>query len=160
MLKLLNKNYVLEFIKNKRNQNLTFDELESMLGISNLTMTIIRYTLESGQVWGQQLSNLDVVDMYLDGLTFAEIGSIKGVSQEAIRVTVNNTSRIDKKELKTTNRKKRDYMRNVILYDMAVNESELTSKEIAMRKSGYSKSVFNRVYRESINWKIKLNNEK
>lgn len=150
---MLHKDYVINFISNKISEGYSSEQLIDMLDLKEKSIWAITKVLNTNKKWGQILTFIDVIDIYKDGFTFSEIAWLKGVTQEAVRITIQNSSREDFNELKAISRNKRNKMRDIILYDITVGESLRTDKETAYLKSGYKLNVFNRVYRESRKWK-------
>lgn len=153
MMAVLKKDYVLTEILNAFEEGKTISDVSNWLGIEETVLMAIHEVFDTGNKWGQVLTDFDIVDFYKSGLTFSEVSWIKGVTKEAIRLTVDSVLLDGKKYAKEESKRNRVEMRNIILYQMVVVEADETSVEAAVEKTGYSKEVFKRLYRESVKWK-------
>lgn len=153
---MLKKDYVLTEILDRINEGKTVESIHEWLGLDEMVLMAIHDVHTTGTKWGRTLTDVDIVDFYRTGLTFSEVAWIKGVTKEAIRLTVDSAIGEGKKEAKKESKENRNVYRDIILYDMIVLESNVTSKEEAIRKTGYNKSVFNRMYRELVKWKLSM----
>lgn len=150
---MLGKDFILHAILQGLHGGMSTSEVSNWLGIDEEIVLYIEHAETNQEKWGKVITGQDVVDIYRGGLTFSEIAWIKGVTKEAIRLTVDSTIGSGKAEAKKESSKKRKEVRSVILYKVIVGEVEKLGKEVAMEQSGYSKSMFNQLYRESVKWK-------
>lgn len=156
---MLKKDYVLGYINDKLGKGIKEYDISEKLGISYMTVLLISMMRESGEPLQTGMTNLDMIGMYQDGLTFSEISKLKGVTDVAIRLSITSMLGVNKEITKRMSRDNRYRIRDIILYDELVLEAEQTSKEDAYKKSGYSRGVFNRVYREALDWKERQEEE-
>lgn len=148
---MLKKDFVLNFILNKYSEDYSAENISEIIDISEKALWLIEKVLNTNQKWGQSMTFLDVIDLYTEGFTFSEIAWIKGVTKEAIRLTVRTSIRTDYETLKKSSRKKRNALRDNILYNGTVTELKNSDFETAVRKSGYSESAFKIKYKEALN---------
>lgn len=128
-------------------------DIIQLLGLSEYTVNIISKVFQEDKKLGQHLNFLDLIRLYQDGLTNLEISELKGVTRQAVSDSISKNYLGDLNDLKEINKENRNRIKNVIIYDITVGETIRTNKETAFRMSGYTKSVFNIRYNDSIKWK-------
>lgn len=150
---MLKKDYVLTAIVNAFDEGKTLTEVHEWLGVNETVLMAIDEVRTTGKKWGHALSSFDIIDFYKNGLTFSEVSWIKGVTKEAIRLTLDNVIPDTKEQAKEESRENRKQYKDIIVYEMVVVEADTTSVEEAIAKTGYSKVGFRRLYREAVAWK-------
>lgn len=151
---MASKDFALNFICNKLAEGVSDVELIEYLELNEKSMWAIKKVIDSDEKWGQKLNFLDVIDIYKDGFTLAEIGWLRGVSEEAIRLIVKNSTHKDFETLKSISKHNRKVMADIVNYDISVICTELYGKKVAWKNSGYVRQVFDKIYRKSVKWKM------
>lgn len=150
---MVGKDFVLNAVLECLELGMSEEDIGKKYGLDDLTMATIAEVYHTGEKWGATLTGYDCIDIYKNGLTFSEIAWMKGVTKVAIRLMVDGVIGDGKEALKKHNRERRRELRSIILYDMIVVKSEEVGREQARLLSGYSKGMFNQLYRSSVRWK-------
>ena len=117
---MLKKDYVLTEILNLFKEGKSITEVHDWLGIDETVLMAIQEVQDTGTKWGQALTDLDVVEFYKCGLTFSEVAWVKGVTKEAIRLTMDSYLGAGKEQAKEVSKKKRSKIKNKILYKICL----------------------------------------
>lgn len=150
---MLKKDYVLNEILQLFKEGKTITDVHEWLGIDETVLMAIQEVYETGDKWGQALTDKDIIEFYKSGLTFSEVSWVKGVTKEAIRLTLDVNLGSGKALAKEVSKKERNELKEKILYKMVVEAKDELGEDEAIKKTGYSKTVFRRIYKESVRWK-------
>ncbi|MFV1457691.1 hypothetical protein [Bacillus mycoides] len=145
---MLKENYVLVFIQNELDKGTDVKLIEKWLGIAKPAMEAIQLVKETGETLGSILSGDELIKVYRAGLTYPEIGELKGVTREAVRLMVHSVTKDKLEKVKEENRVNRQRMRDAILHRKIWIAVQLLGFEEAKKQSGYSESFFRQRYRE------------
>lgn len=138
---MLGKDYVKNEIISRLNVQ-TPEEIENDLGIDVLIVTSIEFVEDYGEPFGDVLTAYDIERLYVGGLTFSEIGYLRGNTKEGIRRAFDKIAGNDKLRIKQEHKKVREKIKERIMYDRLQKEIQEKGKEGAREALGYSKTYF------------------
>lgn len=129
-----------DFLKNNILRKLVIMSPEDVAEDIGVSLYVVKYfdeTIRTGQPFGKMITEKDVLDLYLEGLSFREIGYLKGVSKEGVRYVFGRMM-LDKEEVKKEHRKRRGELWNEMRRVNVLREVGKGSKEDAARELDYS----------------------
>jgi len=143
---LLGKDYVKDEIL-IRLETTKPEDIADQLGIDVLIISSIQFVKEYEESFGDILTAYDIEKLYVGGLTFSEIGYLRGNTKEGVRVALDKVVGKNKDIIKRKHRKVRDQIRDRILYEKVFKLVKKKGKEDACKELGYSRTYFNVLYR-------------
>ena len=139
----------IDFIKNNIIRLIKDGKVEKAVecyGISPFVVTIFEEVYNNGKL-GSNLTELDIVNLYGQGLTYSEIGYLKGITKEGVRYLYNNVEKSDTKDVKKEHRYNRKKIReNILQYEMVDNVNK-EGKDKVRKNLGYTERYFDEIYR-------------
>lgn len=138
-----------DFIKNlilKKLIIMPSEEIAKEYGISLYVIKYFEETVRTGKPYGHILTEHDVLDLYLEGLTQREIGYLKGITKEGVRYVLDRMV-IDKEQIKKEHRRRRKELWENIQAKIVEEEIERNGIKGAAYNLGYSERYLRRVYR-------------
>lgn len=139
---MLQKDYIKEeIIKRLNNKENTID-ISHEIGVDILIVTSFEIKLETGENFGDTLTPQDIKFFYLEGLTFSEIGYLKGITKAGIRVAFDKFVGKDKERLKEINKSVRREIGNNILKSKVTKMIEEYGETDVYERLGYTKTYY------------------
>lgn len=145
---LLKENYVLSFVIEEISKGTDKKVIKDWLKLDKKTLDILAEYAETGEVLGSKLTKQDILTAYKSGLTYPEIGEIKGVTRVAIRLMIHGMTKKKLEAIKEENMAKRNDMKAFILHRRVWIAVQLLGFDEACKQSGYSEAFFKKRYRE------------
>lgn len=155
---MLRSSYLLKYLieeHNKINSGVSeysnFNEVLDYLDIPDYFHDMIFKVLDTGVKLDYSLSVLDIIELYKLGFNYIEIGFLKGIRKESVRLSISRNILDDnlKNSYKESNKENRYKLKYKIYYKKIVKRVEQVGKEQALIESGYTKEFFNRTYNET-----------
>lgn len=129
-----------DFLKNNILRKLVIMSPEDVAKDIGVSLYVVRYfdeTIRTGEPFGKMITEQDVMDLYLEGLTFREIGYLKGISKEGVRHVYGRLP-VDKEYIKKEHRKRRGELWYEIRRENVLREVSEGNKKDAARGLGYT----------------------
>lgn len=112
-------------------------EVAKQYGISLFAVECFEETVITGKPFGSILTNDDILELYLDGLTFREIGYLKGITKEGIRYLIDSLQ-LEKEKVKKEHSTRRKELWRHIREERICEEVDKNGVEEAAGKLGYT----------------------
>lgn len=127
----------------------TAKDIENKYGIREYIVKYHEETINTGEPFGKMLTEYDILDLYLDGVTFQEIGYLKGISKEGVRYIFRRLP-VNSEEVKLEHRKiRKQIWKRVQEAELRnlMERSDMTDKSMEFL-TGYSKRYIGKLLRE------------
>lgn len=145
---MLKENYVLSFVIEELNKGTDKKVIAKWLKMDVQTLELLALYHETGEPLGNLLTKKDIIQAYKTGLTYPEIGEIKGVTRVAIRLMIKGISKVGLPKVREENLTNRNRMKDFILHRRVWIAVQVLGFDEACKQSGYSEAFFKKRYRE------------
>lgn len=133
-------NRKLDFLKNTIIKKLVISTSEDIAEEYHINLFVIECfeeTMRTGMPFGKMLTEYDILELYLEGVTFREIGYLKGITKEGVRLVFNRLP-VDKEKVQKEHRRRRGELWDTIRKERVLEEVERVGIESAASNLGYT----------------------
>ena len=139
-----------DFLKNivlKKLVIMTAEDVAKEYNLNLFAVECFEETVRTGMPFGKMLTEYEVLELYMEGFSFREIGYLKGITKEGVRYIFDRLP-IEKDEVKKEHRERRKELWRKVRHERILEEVEKVGVEGAAEVLGYSVRYLNILLRD------------